>query len=161
VHLLIAKITHGLSIVAKIPVLAAMCCIVITMLFAIWDLMRLLWDEIHTANPHLWTVSVAKALYFFSHTLTIVVGYERLKSVKPMISSPRIPLSDITKIAGIALLRQVPTANYHAFEAERLAAMSAALLSLAVAGWLFVKTSSLTRQSADPDVDGVTDAEAL
>lgn len=145
---MIVKFSEALANIAKFAVLGAMICIVVTMIFATWDLVLLITHELLTPDPNVWTVSVLKTLDFFSHTLTIVVGYELLKSVKLMITSPRIPLSDITKIAAIALLNKFITADYHTYDAARLGAMSLALLTLAAAGWLFVRTSAMQDTAA-------------
>ncbi len=116
--------------IGKIAVYFVIASILSVMVFGTYDLLRILVDDLINPDPYYYAISVSRALQLFSYALTLVVGYELLKTVKLMLTSSYIPVGDIAKIAGIALLNHFITLDYHHVDPALLASMCFLLLVL-------------------------------
>lgn len=124
---------------SRMVVCAAMVCIVVTMIFSIFDLIALIFQELLLADPNLYTISIDKSLKFFSNAVTIFVGYELTKSISLMMSANKIPIADICKTATIAMMNKLITMDSHQVNSYWLISMSVVILSLVVAIYFFSK----------------------
>jgi len=93
--------------------------------------------ELISPDPYPFVLHVSELLGIFSLSLIIVVGYELIKSIILVVKSDLIPVDAITKIAAIAVLNKMITADYGAVDAYKIAAMALILLSIGAAYHFF------------------------
>jgi uncharacterized membrane protein (DUF373 family) len=132
-----AKILHFVERLAKLPVYAVILIILVSMFFGAADLVVKIVTDIEAPTPNTFVLNVSELLDIFSLSLIIVIGYELSKSVILIVRSDRIPVDAIAKIAAIAVLNKMITADYNAVDAYKIAATALVLLSIGAAHYFF------------------------
>jgi|SRR5450830_1205514 uncharacterized membrane protein (DUF373 family) len=128
---------HSFERVAKWPMYIVIVIILASMFFGAADLFIQFGTELISPDPYPFVLHVSELLGIFSLSLIIVVGYELIKSIILVVKSDLIPVDAITKIAAIAVLNKMITADYGAVDAYKIAAMALILLSIGAAYHFF------------------------
>ena len=128
---------HSFERVAKWPMYIVIVIILASMFFGAADLFIQFGTELISPDPYPFVLHVSELLGIFSLSLIIVVGYELIKSIILVVKSDLIPVDAITKIAAIAVLNKMITADYGAVDAYKIAAMALILLSISAAYHFF------------------------
>jgi len=128
---------HSFERVAKWLMYIVIVIILASMFFGAADLFIQFGTELISPDPYPFVLHVSELLGIFSLSLIIVVGYELIKSIILVVKSDLIPVDAITKIAAIAVLNKMITADYGAVDAYKIAAMALILLSIGAAYHFF------------------------
>jgi uncharacterized membrane protein (DUF373 family) len=134
------KILHYFEKIAKLPVYGVMVIILVSMFFGAADLFIKVGTDLFTPSPNTFVLNVSELLDIFSLSLIIVIGYELSKSIILIVKSNLIPVDAITKIAAIAVLNKMITADYSAVDAYKIAATALVLLSIGATHYFFSKS---------------------
>src|SRR5271154_5132606 len=134
------KILHYFEKIAKLPVYVVMIIILVSMFFGAADLFITVVTDLVTPSPKAFVLNVSELLDIFSLSLIIVIGYELSKSIILIVKSNLTPVDAITKIAAIAVLNKMITADYGAVDAYKIAATALVLLSIGAAHYFFSKS---------------------
>jgi uncharacterized membrane protein (DUF373 family) len=134
------KILHYFERIAKLPVYVVILIILVSMFFGAADLSIKIVTDLVTPSPNTFVLNVSELLDIFSLSLIIVIGYELSKSVILIVKSDRIPVDAIAKIAAIAVLNKMITADYSAIDAYKISATALVLLSIGAAHYFFGKS---------------------
>jgi uncharacterized membrane protein (DUF373 family) len=128
---------------AKLSVYAAIIVIVLGMIFGAADLLIHFTKEIVSHDPP-FVVEVKQLISIFSTCLIIIIGYELTKSFFMILSSNVIPVTDIAKIAAIAVMNKMITSDYAEVEGYKIAAIGFVLVSISLAYFFFRKDENET-----------------
>ena len=114
------------------------------------DLVRLLIKDMgDTSITPLGFLDIKTLLSTFSPILTIAVGYELVKSLHTIISSPVIPAIPLVQIGIIALSNKMITIDFKTAEWHVLLGMAAIMISLGVTFYL-MKQGDAKKKKENP-----------
>ena len=128
---------QGVEWVVKLPVYAVIVVIVASMIFGAVDLLVIFGKALMSPDPVPFVISVSELMVIFSLGIIIVIGYELIKSVILILKSNVIPVDSIAKIAAIAVLNKIITADYATMDAYKIAATALVLLAIGAAYYCF------------------------
>lgn len=137
---------HGLKWVSKIIILSLMLILVASMLLGTVDLFIVFFKNVTSPDPYSGVINVEDLYKIFSVLLIIVVGYELFKSMLLILSSDKIPVKSILKIATIALANKIITLNIKEVEVEEMLGLAALIIAIGAAFFFYNKEIETTEK---------------
>lgn len=141
------KFLHGLKWVSRCIIMCLMLVLVLSMLLGTADLFIIFIKNISTPDPYAFLINVEDLYKIFSVLLIIVVGYELLKSMQLILSSDKIPVRSILKIASIALANKIITLNLKEVEMSEMLGLAALIIAMSAAFFFYSKEAEATENN--------------
>lgn len=115
---------------------ALMILLTICLIFALFDLVKIIYDKI--TEPPFLLIDVSTLYEIFNLLLIVAVGYELIKSFSTIVSSNLIPTAPIIQISIIAIANKIITLDLKHIEPEYLYGLAALLTGLGLT-FFFIK----------------------
>ncbi|TLU83138.1 MAG: hypothetical protein FDX30_08745 [Chlorobium sp.] len=101
-----------------------------SMLFGTVHLTWIWFDKLLSPDPLMFVFNINEMFEIYEKILIIVVGYEVLKSIYIIITSNKIPVKEILKIAVIAISNKIITLDLHKTDYSSMVAIACILISI-------------------------------
>ncbi|NTW83647.1 MAG: phosphate-starvation-inducible PsiE family protein [Chlorobiaceae bacterium] len=122
---------------AKYVLLFLIIMLAFSMFFGTVHLTLIWFEKLLSPDPLMFVFNINEMFEIYEKILIIVVGYEVLKSIYIIITSNKIPVMEILKIAVIAISNKIITLDLHKTDYNSMIAIACILISIGGTYFLF------------------------